>query len=65
MGFGGFGVVFRGFWGCLSGICGWELGFGDWEWGFLSGVCSFSGGERKRTSHDVPKINMKTINKGL
>ena len=46
MGFGGFGVVFRGFWGCLSGICGWELGFGDWEWGFLSGVCSFSGGEK-------------------
>ena len=44
MGFGGFGVVFRRFWGCLSGICGWELGFGDWEWGFLSGVCSFSGG---------------------
>ena len=65
MGNGGLGVVFRGFWGCFSGILWRERGCSCPERGFAGWVCSFSGGKRKRTSCDVPKINMKTINKGL
>jgi len=38
MGFGGFGVVFRRFWGCLSGIC-------DWEWGLFYQHYDASGGD--------------------